>query len=139
MSEYHEPYETLDPATRDYHRAIKSLMEELEAVDWYQQRVVSTTDEELKKILAHNRDEEMEHAVMTLEWLRRKMPGWDGMLRTYLFKDPAISVVDIEDSEEGQAALKGHSHGESSASSSAPASQNPAGKDLGIGALKEEK
>lgn len=94
--EYHEPYELLDEDTRNYHRAIKSMMEELEAVDWYQQRVATCTDPELKKLLAHNRDEEIEHACMALEWLRRNMPGWDHMLRTYLFQDESISIVDAE-------------------------------------------
>lgn len=129
MTEYHEPWEELPGNTRDYHRAIKSLMEELEAVDWYQQRVDTATDPELKKILAHNRDEEMEHACMVLEWLRRNMPGWDGMLRTYLFQDPALSITEIEDSEEGQAALGG--------SASEPGNASPR-QDLGIGSLKEE-
>lgn len=101
MSEYHEPVEELDKDTRNYHRAIKSLMEELEAVDWYQQRVVTCTDEELKKILAHNRDEEIEHACMALEWLRRNMPGWDEQLKTYLFQDPKVSILDIEEKAEG--------------------------------------
>ena len=64
---YHEPVEELSAATRDYHRAIVSLMEELEAVDWYNQRVDACQDPELRKILIHNRDEEKEHAVMTLE------------------------------------------------------------------------
>ncbi|PKL74989.1 MAG: ferritin [Candidatus Melainabacteria bacterium HGW-Melainabacteria-1] len=97
MTEYHEPYEQLDDDTRNYHRAIKSLMEELEAVDWYQQRVVSCSDPELKKILAHNRDEEIEHACMALEWLRRNMPGWEKNLRTFLFQDPSISITEIEE------------------------------------------
>ena len=94
--EYHEPFELLDEDTRNYHRAIKSIMEELEAVDWYNQRVATCTDAELKKLLAHNRDEEMEHACMALEWLRRNMPGWDHMLRTYLFQDESVSIVDTE-------------------------------------------
>jgi uncharacterized protein len=101
--EYHEPYELLDEDTRNYHRAIKSIMEELEAVDWYHQRVATCTDPELKKLLAHNRDEEMEHACMALEWLRRNMPGWDHMLRTYLFQDESISIVDAEKSATGKA------------------------------------
>ncbi|MGV3523225.1 MAG: encapsulin-associated ferritin-like protein [Candidatus Sericytochromatia bacterium] len=125
--EYHEPWEQLDTATRDYHRAIKSLMEELEAVDWYHQRVVTCTDPDLKRILEHNRDEEMEHACMALEWLRRKMPGWDENLRTYLFQDPAIPVVEIEEHATGKA---------EGGASSAPAASNAG--DLGIGSLKED-
>ena len=67
----HEAAENLSAETKDYHRAIVSLMEELEAVDWYNQRVDATEDEALAKVLAHNRDEEKEHAAMALEWLRR--------------------------------------------------------------------
>jgi len=70
---------------------MKSLVEEIDAVDWYNQRVATTEDEELKAILAHNRDEEMEHAAMLLEWLRRNMPGWDKELRDYLFTDKPIA------------------------------------------------
>lgn len=91
---YHEPIEELSEETRDMHRAITSLMEELEAVDWYQQRVDATRDPELKKILAHNRDEEKEHAAMVLEWIRRKDSRFDKELRDYLFTDKAI--VDLE-------------------------------------------
>lgn len=68
---FHEPLEQLTPKTRDMHRALTSLMEELEAIDWYQQRVDAASDPELRRILKHNRDEEIEHAMMTLEWLRR--------------------------------------------------------------------
>ncbi|KIG18722.1 hypothetical protein DB30_07737 [Enhygromyxa salina] len=88
---YHEPFEQLSVETRDIHRAIVSLMEELEAVDWYNQRVDACTDDELRKILAHNRDEEIEHAAMALEWIRRRMPVFDAQLREYLFKDGSIT------------------------------------------------
>lgn len=134
MSEYHEPYELLTPKTRELHRAIKSLMEELEAVDWYQQRVDVCADEELKKILAHNRDEEIEHAVMTLEWLRRNVPKWDQQLRTYLFQDEKLSIVDIEDAAEHGGGKGGdEGGGEEPAASASGSSQ-----DLGIGSLKED-
>ena len=92
MSEYHEPEGELSPSTRNYHRALRSLCEELEAVDWYQQRFERCDDEGLRAILAHNRDEEMEHACMVLEWLRRNMPGWDERMRTYLFTQTSSSV-----------------------------------------------
>ena len=82
---YHEPVEELSDATRDMHRAIVSLMEELEAVDWYQQRVDACKDAALKAILAHNRDEEKEHAAMVLEWIRRKDPTFSKELKDYLF------------------------------------------------------
>ncbi|HAS11879.1 MAG TPA: ferritin [Acidimicrobiaceae bacterium] len=92
---YHEDPELLRPETMDRHRAIVSLQEECEAVDWYDQRIDATNDPELKEILAHNRDEEKEHAAMVLEWLRRHDPGWDEQLRTYLFTDGPI--LDAED------------------------------------------
>jgi uncharacterized protein len=80
MSEYHEPYELLPDDARDLHRAVKSLMEELEAVDWYN--------------LSHHRDEEIEHACMLLEWLRRRSPKWDENLRNYLFTEAPITEVE---------------------------------------------
>ncbi len=88
---YHEPFENLSDETRDMHRAITSLMEELEAVDWYNQRIDVCKDEELRKILAHNRDEEKEHAAMVLEWIRRKDPVLDKELKDYLFTDKKIA------------------------------------------------
>lgn len=88
---YHEPVDKLSAATMDMHRAITSLMEELEAVDWYNQRVDAATDPELKKILIHNRDEEKEHAAMVLEWIRRRDPKMDKELRDALFKDGPIT------------------------------------------------
>ena len=84
---YHEPINELSNETRDMHRAIVSLMEEPEAVDWYNQRVDACMDQELKAILAHNRDEEKEHAAMVLEWIRRKDPSFDKELKDYLFTD----------------------------------------------------
>jgi uncharacterized protein len=83
---YHEPIEKLSSATQDFHRAVVSLIEELEAVDWYNQRVDACVDPELKRILAHNRDEEIEHAAMTLEWIRRNNARFDKELRERLFK-----------------------------------------------------
>jgi ferritin-like protein len=88
---YHEPVDKLSAETMDMHRAITSLMEELEAVDWYNQRVDAATDPELKKILAHNRDEEKEHAAMVLEWIRRRDPKLDKELRDALFKEGPIT------------------------------------------------
>jgi ferritin-like protein len=111
----------LSAATVDRHRAIVSLMEELEAVDWYDQRVEAATDPELREVLAHNRDEEKEHAAMMLEWLRRNDEGFDAHLRTYLYAKGAI--VDVEKSDT-QGKGKGATNG--------------AGGDgsLGIGSLK---
>jgi len=88
---YHEPLEKLSAATMDMHRAITSLMEELEAVDWYNQRVDACGDPELKAILAHNRDEEKEHAAMVLEWIRRRDPAFDHELKDALFKTGPIT------------------------------------------------
>ena len=92
---FHESEERLSPRTRDMHRAIVSLMEELEAIDWYQQRMDATEDSELREILRHNRDEEKEHAAMVLEWIRRRDDGFSGVLKTYLFTGG--SITELED------------------------------------------
>ena len=88
---YHEPVDELSDETRNMHRAIVSLMEELEAVDWYNQRADVCKDQELKAILAHNRDEEKEHASMLLEWIRRNDPRFSKVLKDYLFTDKPIA------------------------------------------------
>src|SRR5579859_737077 len=115
----HEPADSLSPGLIDRHRAIVSLMEELEAIDWYDQRVAATGDDSLAAVLAHNRDEEKEHASMTLEWLRRRDPAFDRHLRTYLFTEEPVTEVEAEADAgaEGQAA-------------------GPAAGSLGIGSLK---
>jgi uncharacterized protein len=87
MSNYHEPPEELSPEARDFSRALSSLKEEVEAIDWYHQRVVTTRNDDLKAILEHNRDEEIEHACKTIEWLRKNMPGWEEELRKHIFRD----------------------------------------------------
>jgi ferritin-like protein len=92
----HEPADSLDAATIDRHRAIVSIQEEFEAVDWYDQRVVATNDASLAAVLAHNRDEEKEHASMTLEWLRRHDPVLDKHLHTYLFTTEPVTEVEAE-------------------------------------------
>ena len=115
----HEDRGDLSPATPDRHRGIVSLMEELEAMDWYAQRIEAAGDPELAAVLAHNRDEETEHAAMSLEWLRRKDPVLDQHLRQYLFTTG--SIIAIEDEAEGGGGGGG------------PASS---GGDLGIGSLK---
>ena len=121
----HEAREDLPEEVIDKHRAISSLMEELDAVDWYDQRASVTTDAELKAILLHNRDEEMEHAAMVLEWLRRRHPVIDENLRTYLF-----TQGDITDAEE--AATGGDPQ---AVTGSAPQAAAPDGS-LGIGSLR---
>lgn len=94
---YHEPLDRLSSQTLDMHRAILSLMEELEAVDWYNQRVDAASDPELKRILEHNRDEEKEHAAMMLEWIRRRDPKFDKELQEILFKSGDIAGHHDED------------------------------------------
>ena len=119
---YHEPLEALPEEVVDRHRVITSLQEELEAVDWYDQRVSATGNAEVAAVLAHNRDEEKEHAAMALEWLRRNDPVWERHLRTYLFTDAPIT--EIEGAVEG---------GEAAAPAGAGAG---AGESLGIGSLR---
>lgn len=86
---YHEPIDELSAQTRDMHRALVSLMEELEAVDWYNQRSVTCQDSELKAILEHNRDEEKEHAAMLMAWIQRRDEYFSGQFRKYLLTDKA--------------------------------------------------
>ena len=93
---YHEPLDELSPKTRQMHQALTSLQEELEAVDWYQQRADACTDASLKEILLHNMREEMEHACMALEWLRRNSETFDKELRTYLFSKGEITHLEEE-------------------------------------------
>jgi ferritin-like protein len=118
----HEPAEALDAETVDRHRAVTSLCEELEAVDWYDQRVRATLDPTLADVLAHNRDEEKEHASMTLEWLRRRDPVLDRHLRTYLFTSEPITELEAEVMEATQGP--------------APAPAGAGTGSLGIGGLK---
>lgn len=80
--------------TLDLHRALVSLREELEAIDWYQQRADACTDPELKQILLHNRREEVEHAVMLMEWVRRCGRDFDQPMRTYLFTERPITMIE---------------------------------------------
>ncbi len=92
----HEDAETLGADVIDSHRAIVSLMEELEAIDWYNQRAKATRNPELRAILEHNRDEEKEHAAMALEWIRRNDPKMHEHLKTYLFTEEAVTAVEAE-------------------------------------------
>jgi ferritin-like protein len=126
---FHEDPDKLSDDVKDRHRAIVSIMEELEAVDWYDQRVQGATDQELAAILAHNRDEEKEHAVMTLEWLRRRDPKLDEVLRTYLFSEG--SILEVE--EKLQAGDGGGGGGEQGGG------PPPAAGSLGIGSLRGKK
>jgi ferritin-like protein len=104
----------LSQEAQEVHRALASLIEELEAVDWYNQRADVTQDESLKAILLHNRNEEIEHASMALEWLRRKLPNFDQELRTYLFTSASVTEVEGAagaDAGEGGPARGGASSG----------------------------
>ena len=115
---FHESEERLQPKTMEHHRAIVSLMEELEAVDWYDQRIDATDDPALREILIHNRDEEKEHAAMVLEWLRRHDPEIDRFLRQYLFTEGSITAIEAEVESGGNGAGGGN------------------GASLGIGSLR---
>ncbi|MFN3512012.1 MAG: ferritin [Phenylobacterium sp.] len=95
----HVPRENLRPETLHMHYAIASLIEELEAVDWYRQRADDCTDPELRAILLHNAREEIEHAAMALEWIRRKDPEFDGQLREFLFSEGSIAAQEAENAE----------------------------------------
>ena len=99
-AEWHENYEEMSDEALNFSRAIKSVQEELEAVDWYNQRAQATTDKQLRRILEHNRDEEIEHAMMMLEYLRRMNATFDKNMRTYLFTEG--DITEIEEKEEGR-------------------------------------
>jgi uncharacterized protein len=142
----HESIEDLTPATRNLHRAITSLMEEWEAVDWYQQRVDATDDEALKAVLAHNRDEEIEHAMMNLEWIRRNVATVDEAARTYLFTEGPITEIEAATkaaaggSGSGGGAAGGGDEDEDAPSeggaAGAATTASPSDGSLGIGSLK---
>jgi len=106
---FHEAEARLSPRTRDLHRAIVSLQEELEAIDWYQQRVDATEDAELREILAHNREEEVEHAAMVLEWIRRHDADFAAKLKIYLFTEG--SIIERENVAEAASLGDGETNG----------------------------
>jgi ferritin-like protein len=110
-AELHEDPQRLRPETIERHRAVVSVMEELEAVDWYDQRVDASEDPELAAVLAHNRDEEKEHAMMTLEWLRRRDPTLDQHMRTYLFTSGPITEIEAAAVGDGGASGPGAANG----------------------------
>lgn len=129
---WHEPYESLSPHVRNMHRAIVSLMEELEAVDWYGQRADVIDDEELKATLLHHRAEEIEHAMMNLEWIRRQDPKFDENARTYLFTEGPIT--EVEEAATGGPADDGTI--EEGKGKPSLAAAKPDDGSLGIGSLK---
>lgn len=112
---YHEPLELLSEDTKNTHRAIVSLMEELEAIDWYQQRAEACSDPELSAVLTHNKNEEVEHAMMTLEWLRRKVPVFDDNIGTYL--NSSGPILEVEEALTGTSGASGKGEGGSGAGS----------------------
>jgi ferritin-like protein len=116
----------LSQEAQEVHRALASLIEELEAIDWYNQRADVTQDEGLKAILLHNRNEEIEHASMALEWLRREIPNFDEELRTYLFTSAPITEVE-------QSAA-----GDSEGGNDVKTAAGPEGS-LGIGSMGKKK
>jgi uncharacterized protein len=119
---YHESESKLRPETLDNHRALTSMQEELEAADWYDQRVDAATDQGLKEILAHNRDEEKEHFAMLLEWYRRRDAKMDAHLKEYLFTSGSLIALE----------KAGAGGGEGGAESAG----GDGGGSLGIGGLK---
>ena len=123
--QYHEPRDQLPALIQDQHRAVESLIEELEAVMWYHQRAAVTGNAELKAVLLHNRDEEIEHAMMNLEWLRRNFPEFDEQMRTYLFTQAPIDQIE-------EAAESGEADGDSE-----PPANKPNGS-LQIGSMKKK-
>ena len=124
----HEDADKLGPEVIDQHRAIVSLMEELEAVDWYNQRAKAITNPALRAILEHNRDEEKEHAAMALEWLRRGDPTLSQHLKTFLFTDAPITGIEATMDESGGEAEEGDGGSGSGGDGS-----------LGIGSLRNAK
>jgi ferritin-like protein len=135
----HEPYDLLSDDTKNLHRAIVSLIEELEAVDWYNQRASVCPDAELRAVLMHHRDEEIEHGMMNLEWIRRKDPVFDGHMKTYLFS--AGPITDVEAAAEGKelgnrpAPAEGKPSG--GGASAAPGAARSSSGSLGIGSLRD--
>jgi ferritin-like protein len=123
----HEDADKLGADVIDNHRAIVSLMEELEAVDWYNQRAKATKNHELRAILEHNRDEEKEHAAMALEWIRRNDPKMHEHLKTYLFTEGPLTAIEKESKGEGGG------EGGNDAESETPAKDG----SLGIGSLRK--
>ncbi len=127
LEHFHEPREQLSESLLDLKRAKASLIEELEAANWYNERAEATRDDELRSILEHNRDEEIEHAVMLLEWIRRNHPGFNEEMETYLFKTAPVTQLEREEEEGG---------GEAQSASESP-NEAEAGS-LNIGSMKGE-
>jgi ferritin-like protein len=121
---YHEPLELLSEETRNMHRAIVSLCEELEAVDWYNQRAQAASDADLRAVIEHNRDEEIEHAMMNLEWIRRHNPAFGANVAKYLQTTGPITQIEAQPEAKAETARVGLPAG---------------GVGLGIGSLRGGK
>jgi uncharacterized protein len=132
----HEDPSVLSDETKNVHRAIVSLMEELEAVEWYGQRAEACTDDELRAVLVHNKNEEIEHAMMTLEWLRRRHPVFADNIATYLNSTGPITAVETAAKDGGDAAAGSGSRGEAADVDASASTKSPAQGSLGIGSLK---
>jgi uncharacterized protein len=115
---YHESLDLLTTETVNMHRAIVSLMEELEAIDWYQQRADACSDPQLKDVLLHNKNEEIEHATMVMEWIRRHNDHFNEMMRKYLFTEQPITGIEKRAETDGPT--------------------SPAAVTLGIGSMKRK-
>lgn len=135
---WHAPYELLKPETQDMSRAIHSLMEELEAIDWYMQRMDVSHDDELRRILEHNRDEEKEHAAMVLEWIRRRDPQFDQYLRTYLFSTGDVLLIE-EGEETHELSSKGYPVEPQSTAAAESAIRREAPRAFTVGSLRARK
>lgn len=135
---YHEPIERLGADTMEMHRALASLREELEAVDWYRQRADACSDEGLRRILLHNMREEIEHACMLLAWLRRNSADFEENLTTYLFAE-GKDILEVEQQEAGNAAQAGPGGGGKTTvdTTASATSSPPAPLRLTIGSMKE--
>ncbi|MBK5930011.1 ferritin [Halochromatium salexigens] len=129
----HEEAAELSALTRDMHRALVSLQEELEAVDWYRQRAEACRDGDLREVLLHNMREEIEHGAMVLEWLRRRDASFDEHLRTYLFTD-----VPITEAEEAATSGAGETDANTAATERPAASPVAAPQGLTLGSLKNQ-
>jgi uncharacterized protein len=133
----HAPRERLSRATLNHHQAIVSLMEELDAVDWYRQRAEDTEDAALREVLLHNMREEIEHACMILEWLRRNDGEWSKEMDTYLYTEAPIT--EVEEAEEASGRDREVAHSSTGAYASGPAMvrRGPTGK-FTVGSLRKD-
>lgn len=138
---YHEAEEKLSPETKNIHRALVSLQEELEAIDWYRQRADASENGALKAVLLHNMGEEVEHACMLLEWLRRHVPLFEKNLRTYLFQEQPITEIEerVEGTNGGlgkQSVIEIEGKDEGTIGGAQPSGKQPDRMSLTVGAMK---